>query len=260
MRQKREVNLIRATLSVALLASYCASGCAQKPVEVWEPKPRTEWQHVMTVTGDAPVNDFSVNAAHQTTGLFPANVAVTRVAVEDNDEGGLEPRLNADPRNEFLQWNSTFDNLMAVSEVFPIDQRDLGGGDATPEQILAAFRGLHARLGLVYAVNEISETESEMFGALYETSSLEPVASFHARAVSIELDEDDKDKDDPYNLWKTDSRALVRAKFAEMVHACMRQLIINDQPADVEAPTGWTPSVPVRPVEWPPRQGSGQGR
>lgn len=188
-------------------------------------------------------------------GLFPANMSVTRVSLESDEEQefSTQPRLYADPRNEFLQWNTAFDDQMAVSEVFPIDQRDLGGGEADPNQILAAFRALHARIGLVYAVNELSETESEMFGILYDNDAAEPIAAIHAQAVSVEPPKDENEKGEPTDLWETDSRALVRAKFARQVHACVRELIQKDQPAVVETPTGWTPAGPIRPVEWPPR-------
>ncbi|MCH7596830.1 MAG: hypothetical protein IID35_09760 [Planctomycetes bacterium] len=256
MNADRETKTTLLVLAAVMVIGVSVSGCTHKCVTVWEPKPRTEWRHLVAQPIDPPYNTFRIDASLPTVGLFPANIAVTRVAVESvGDTGEMLPRLFADPRNEFLQWNSTFDDQMAISEVFPIDQRDLGGGPADPEQIVASFRALHARLGLVYAVNELSPNESEMFGALYDTSSLQPIASFHAHATSIKLPHDAKNKADPYHLWKTDSRALVRAKFAKMVHSCVRQLVIDDEPSAVEARTGWLPAGPMRPVEWPPIRG-----
>jgi hypothetical protein len=202
-------------------------------------------------------NEYRVLAPRPTHGLFPANLAVTRVSLETTEDDGesTQPQLFADPRNEFLQWNSALDDQMAVSEVFPIAQRDLGGGEAEPEQILAAFKALDARLALLYAVNELSESETEMFGALFDTTTAEPVAAIHAQAVSVTPPEDDpeREKDDVLDLWETDSRALVRARFEKLVHKCFRELIRGDEPAAVEAPTGWTPAGPTRPAEWPPR-------
>ena len=234
-----------------------SAGCyAEKRAEAWTPKPRVEWG-LITPQPVAPLhNEYRILAPQPTVGLFPANLVVTRVAIEEPKEApaATRPVLLSDPRNEFLQWNTALDDQMAVSEVFPVDQRDLGGGEADTEQILAAFRGLHARLGLIYAVNELSETESEMFGALYDIETAQPVAVLHAQAVSIELPEEEKKKKgDPIYLWQTDSRALVRAKFADLLHRCIRQLIIHDQAELVETPAGWTPAGPIRPVEWPPR-------
>ena len=140
---------------------------------------------------------------------------------------------------------------MAISEVFPIDQRDLGGASAEPEQIVAAWRGLHARVGIVYAVNGLSETGTEMIGALYDVAAAKPIAAMHAQAFSIIPPKGD---DEPADLWETDSRALVRAEFERHVYECLRELISRDVPALLESPDGWTPPGPIRPVEWPPRR------
>jgi hypothetical protein len=240
--------------SIAALAS--SAGCnAPKHEAQWTPKPPVQWSDITTRPVAGLSNEYRILTTQPTMGLFPANMAVTRVSLEADEKQGVtpQPKLYADPRNEFLQWNTTFDDQMAVSEAFPIDQRDLGGGEADPVQILAAFRALHARIGMIYAVNELSETESEMFGALFDNASAEPVAVIHAQAVSVEPPKDEEKKGEPKDLWETDSRALVRAKFAKLTHACVRELIRKDQPAVIEAPTGWTPAGPVRPVEWPPR-------
>ena len=231
-----------------------AVGCAGKKVEVWTPAPTVHWEQVSTQPIHPVYEGYRILVPQPTRGLFPAPMAVTRVAVEPAGEPAQagRPVLLCNPRNEFLQWNSTLDNQMAVSEVFPIVENDLGGGEADPEQILAAFRALHARLGLIYAVNELSPTESEMFGVIYETDSARPIVSLHAQAVSVEPPEGVKG-DEPVDLWETDSRALVRAEFDALVHTAIRRLILNDEPAPVETPTGWTPTGPTRPVEWPPR-------
>lgn len=242
-------------LTLCLMISGCSAPKKEEPV--WTPKPHVEWSQIAASPAAEVRNGYRVTTGGRTKGLFPANMGVTRVSLEpaDEDREASGPHLYADPRNEFLQWNTAFDDQMAVSEVFPIAQRDLGGRDADPQQILAAFRGLHARLGLLYAVNELGESETEMFGALYDTQTAEPVAVIHAQAVSVEPSGDAEEKKDksPPDLWKTDSRALVRSRFAKLVHGCIRELISNDEPALVEAPTGWTPAGPIRPVEWPPR-------
>jgi hypothetical protein len=160
--------------------------------------------------------------------------------------------LLTDPRNELLQWNRVLDDQMAVSEVFPVVDRDLGGGEADPEQVLAAFKALDARLGLIYALNELSRDEVEMFGILYDTQSSQALASLHAIEHSKVPPEGGPDEE-AVDLWETDARALVRAEFKQLVHRCMRELILSDEPDVVEPPQGWTPAGPTRPVEWPPR-------
>lgn len=240
---------------IALMVSSLAAGaggCAQtKTVEpCWTARPVVTWSRVVGDRVPAVRNGYKIVSAQPTVGLFPANLAVTRVAIAEDEDRAGEPMLFADPRNEFLQWNRAFDDQMAISEVFPIDQRDLGGGVAEPAQILAAFRGLHARLGLVYAVNELSPSDSEMLGAIYDTHSGTPVAVMHAQAQSVVIDEESVEQADP---WQTDSRALVRKKFEKLTYSALHSLIVSDQPARSEPPAGWIPAGPIKPVEWPPR-------
>lgn len=246
--------IARGVLATVIL-SILSSGCAKKEeVEIWTPQPRVHWEHV-SLDPARPVSEgYRVLIPQPTRGFFPASMAVTRLAVEITDEQvqATRPYLLTDPRNEFLQWNRSLDDLMAISEVFPVVKRDLGGGEADPRQILAACRALHARFGLIYAVNELSETEAEMFGVLYNAASEEPVASIHARAVSVPpLPEEECDQ--PPDPWETDARALVRESFERRLQACVRELILQDTHETIEAPEGWTPAGPIRPVEWPPR-------
>ena len=195
---------------------------------------------------------YELAKTEATKGLFPASIGVTRVAYfEDTTHGGIPKLLLLrDPRNEFLRWNAAFDDQIPISEVFPIDQRDLAGGEAYPGLVLQVFRTLHAQIGFVYAVNELSEDETEMIGALYDVASGEPLASVHAQAVSMPPPDDNRN---PMDVWEMDSRALVRAAFAGHVYQCLRTLIARDQPAAQESPEGWIPEGPTWPVDWPPK-------
>lgn len=243
----------RVTQAVSLVLLTCGIvGCAQKKTvqPCWVARPAVPWTRLVDDRVPAVHDGYQIVAAQPTVGLFPANLAVTRVAIADDEDRTGDPMLFADPRNEFLQWNRAFDDQMAISEVFPIDQRDLGGGAAEPEQILAAFRGLHARLGLIYAVNELTPCDSEMFGAIYDTAKSEPIAIVHARAQSLSTNAGSDSAETP---WKTDSRALVRKKFEKLAYAAIHSLIVNDQPLRSDPPAGWIPAGPIKPVEWPPR-------
>lgn len=245
---------LRGTLPVLLVVAGLMTSCSaskKKSVEpCWTPRPQVSWDRIADAAITLPYDGYEMVMTGPTTGLFPANLAVTRVAISETEEQAGEPVLFADPRNEFLQWNRAFDDQMAISEVFPIDQRDLGGGTADPEQILAAFRALHARVGLIYAVNETSPSESEMFGALYDTQAVTMLAVIHARAQSVIVPDEEK----PPTLWETDSRALVRKKFEKYAYDALYSLIRQDQPIRTDPPEGWIPAGPIRPVEWPPRR------
>lgn len=249
-------NTLRRVLSLLSVAILATTGCAskKKDVEVWTQKPLVAWMHVATSQNPIAESGYILIATGPTVGLFPANLGVTRVAIDITDEVQAVPHLTADPRNEFLRWNYAFDDLMAISDVFPISQRDLGGGEANPEQIISAFRALDAKLALIYGMNELAENESEMIGTLYNVRTSEPIASLRAHAVSLEVPEDAEDQDDPYLLWSTDSRAIVRDQFAEALHGCMRELILKDQAPALEDKSGWIPAGPIRPVVWPPQK------
>lgn len=232
-------------------------GCAQpRVVEVWQPKPMVHWQDLSNGP-ILPVRDeFRIMPGKPLGGLFPASLAVTRVSIEvtGDPDRPFAPRLTSNPRNEFLQWNSALDDQFAVGEVFPVSGKDLGGGAAEPHQILAAFNALHARLGLVYAVNELSETETEMLGVLYDAENEIALAVLHSHSASVVPPEVIDASEWPIDMWETDSRALVRAKFESILHGCIYELIQRDGPATVITPVGWKPTAPVRPVVWPPRR------
>ena len=106
---------------------------------------------------------------------------------------------------------------------------------------------------MVYAVNEPRENETEIFAVLYDTELAQPIAALHKSAVSI--------PENPHktpDLWTTDSHALARAGFEQLLHACIRELILNDRPAAQALPAGWKSSEQIRSVEWPPRRRHGQ--
>lgn len=238
------------------------TGCASsRKVVAWTPAPFVHWQNVSPLPVGPLENSYRIVTDEPTQGLFPANIAVTRVGLEpvDAEPGKLVPVVYKDPRNEFLQWNSSFDDQMAISEVFPIDEFDLGGGLAKPDQVVAAFHGLHANLGLIYAMNELAPDQTEIIAALYDVEKARPIAYLQASAKSIPPPVDrsecrraaDKCHAD---LWRTDSKSRVRKKFEEILYACVYDLIQNDQPELIDVPKGWKRVFPERSSAWPPPQ------
>jgi len=230
------------------------AGCSKPKENPWMPRPRVDWADLSIHAISYDENSYRILNKQTTKGLFPAAIAVTRVAVTDPPTNipGMQTKLVRDPRNEFLQWNQAFDDQMAISEVFPLAQRDLGGAETTPQQITRAITALHARIGFVYAVNELSASETEMIGTVLDTKENRILATLHAYAVSIPVDKDDPEAKNP-DLWKVDSRGIVRLRFAKLAHACIREMILRDEPAEVETSSGWKPLPPTVPPVWPPR-------
>lgn len=254
MNRERPIGFVRALATGGLGAVVLITACAEKHVAVWTPSPQVAWKDITAESIQSLDNEYRILVPEPTKGLFPSSIAVMRVSARPTGTHTTAGRLFLlrDPPNEFLQWNSAFDDQMAVSEVFPLAQRDLAGADATPEHLMAVNRALHAGIGLVYSFNARSENESEMIGLLYSTAEGTPIAAFHAQASSIVVPEEEHDERS-VDLWKTDSDPLVRAKFQQIVYDCLRHLIMHDVPAEVASPDGWTPVGPIMPVEWPPR-------
>ena len=219
-------------LSTVLVASVVTVGCAADRSTKWTPPP-VRWSDISPGDIGTVEQGYRLLLSERTEGLFPVSLGVTRFAFVPTDGVvPFGPKLVADPQNEFLQWNYAFDDQMAVSEVFPVVQQNLGGASASPDQILRSVHALNGGIGLIYAVNDLSETETEMLGVLYDTAMTTPLASIHARSITIRPEEADEaaDKGD---MWKMDSRALVRQTFQRYVHACVRELILQDHPAAV---------------------------
>lgn len=241
---------VLASALMALTAAGCACG-GEKNAPEWSPRPQVGWYFVST-TPVAPLsNEYRIVAPRPTKGLFPGNIAVTRVGLRRSGDGEqVRAVLTKDPLNEFLMWNRAFDDQFAISEAFPVDPIDLGGGRATPDQILRAFKALDAEVGLVYAVNEIAADETEMLGTLYDVQAGAPIAFIHTQALSLPVPEDTPERE--IDLRATDSKAIVRDQFQQLVYGCLRELVLQDEPAEPQAPTGWQPVRADRSAAWPP--------
>ncbi len=91
---------------------------------------------------------------------------------------------------------------------------------------------------------------AELIGGLYDAQAPGVIACIHASAETI-IPEGQEEADP--EQWRLNCRAVVRAKFTGLMHACMRELIERDVPVMVNPPPGWTPLMPVNPTQWPPR-------
>lgn len=242
-------------MSILCMGFVHTSCCCEGDQQIQsESKAPLDWFFVSTEPVVHLYNAYRLEIELPTKGLFPASVAVTRVESEIIDESInlMRPLIFTNPSNEFLKWNSTFDDLMAISEVFPITQFDMGGEDAHVENVLGAFHALDAKLGLIYAVNEFDDLETEIIGSLYDTQNIKPIAHIQAHAVSIIPTEEELKDNSQIDLWDMDSTAIARERFEALVYACIRELIEHDEPSIPDVPPGWKPVGPVRRVKWPP--------
>ncbi len=244
-------------LLLALTSVVGLAGCASKqPVVTWTPQAEVRWSDLVSRPVAPPNSGYRLASRPHDPGMFPASIAVARVAiVDDKDIELLEhPKLIRNPKNEFLQWNTALDDQLAVSELFPIANWDLGGGPVSTAQILASFRALGAQLGLIYAMNRPTADDSELLGVLYDVRTNEPIALLRSEATSTVTNEEAEESKEPIDYWKTDSRALARAEFALHLHDCIRNLIVDDNPVPSAMPASWRSHGRRRTVEWPPTE------
>lgn len=264
--------------------AVCVGGCGaskKKQMEQWVPPPRVEEADVSVDPVPFAENAFIPLDVGRTEGRFPSTLSVSRVAAvesldpclsamheingAESSETGRDSvpdagsaaaldrarRLDipATPLNEFLVWNSAFDDLPAVVESFPVVSRDLLGYDPSAERVLQAAGDLGATLSLVYAVNIPAPHEYEMFGILYETATARPLAAIHTHQISLPAPEDRQRAENNVDAWSYEARALARCRFVKLVHDGLRDMIARDEPKQVEVPEGWIRKTP--PIAYP---------
>ncbi|RJP41947.1 MAG: hypothetical protein C4547_01220 [Phycisphaerales bacterium] len=241
----------RPPYSLALAAlGWVLAGCAPKEEPVWVQPPQVLWLDLATAHVPAVDNGYLILESGPSEGRFPCSLAVSRVAVEDGPS--RRRYVPVTPRNEFLTWNSAFDDQWPIAEVFPIAERALGGDRVTSARLVAMSDVFGAGLGLLYGFNELTETQCEMIGVLHDARAGEAIAVIHASAESIPRPEDDE-TDNNVDAWEYEARALVRDRFERLLVDCIRELIARDQPLKSSVPEGWIPQQPVYPPGWPRR-------
>ena len=243
------------TLAVGLVAlGTTVCGCAPKPVDIWRQPAQVRWDDVAGMNVPPVYDGYAVLDQQKSQGRFPCAVAVSRVAIAwDQHTGQRQRMVPVTPHNEFLIWNSAFDDLWQISEVFPIAQRALGGAPVEPKLLVDVAHKFHGQLSLIYGFNVVSPQRTEMLGVLHESASGEPVAVIHASAESVIRPDKQAKVKNNLDAWRYDARALTRARFETLMVDCMRELIARDTPSKIDVPEGWTPVRPNFPILWPPQ-------
>jgi hypothetical protein len=252
-----------ACLACTVVACLLAAGCSQTDEPAFEPtSPVVRWADLVSSEVALPEDGFTLLVTQPTKGLFPASLGVARLAAvtPESAESGepLTSRiiLAEEPAHDFLRWNSAFDDVRPVREVFPISWIALNGREVTAANVVDACRAMTGRMCLVYCQTDVSVSESEARGVMYEAVTGRPLATIHARGVYVapESDEaapedgDDASRDGP----PLTPRLVSEDRFEALVRACMLQLAANDQPQPPAPEEGWVPEGPLAPPVWPP--------
>ncbi|MBN1514903.1 MAG: hypothetical protein JXB13_23025 [Phycisphaerae bacterium] len=249
--------VILAGLSLALL------GCEKRKELPFMPTaPVVLWRDLSGRQANLPQDTFTLLVDEPTEGLFPASLAVARLA--GVQPAGAGPRFAADhglvlstaPAHELLRWNAAFDDVRLVSEVFPLSQMSLNGRSACVSTLMESAAAMTGRICLVYSITDLTPSESEIKGVLYRVSTQQPVAAVHARGAYYPPPDDEDDEDTRDNFQKLleprSARLVAEARFLSLTRACLLALRDNDRPAKPEIEEGWVPQGPLAPPIWPP--------
>ncbi len=238
---------IRVLMAAVLLSVV---GCSQHNDEVFAPPPEPAgWSDLSAGAPIASQDGFRLLNPQSTEGLFPASIAVARLAQSD---GQLV--LAMKPEVDFLAWNSVFDDYRGISEVFPMNVKDLDGGAVSAENLLTAAKALEAGMLLLYTESRTQFDRCSMSGVLYDVRSRTALASIHATSlISDPVAPEDRlaRTASATTLEDRDPRLVAVGTFEAYVRNCLRGLMDKDRSKNVGPVEGWIPAYPVEPLIWP---------
>ncbi len=250
-------------ISVAAgLISMGVVGCSQRNNDAYAPPAEPAgWSDLSpgaTVTSD---EGYRMLVPQATEGLFPASLAVARMAQSPYNNDQLV--LAMKPEVDFLAWNSVFDDFRSVSEVFPLNDKDLDGGAVSAENLLTASEALEAGLLLLYTESQTQVDRYSLSGVLYDVRSRKALAAIHANSLISDpvMPDDRVARTASATHQDRDPRLAAVGAFESHVRDCLRRLMTKDKSKNVGPVEGWIPSYPVEPLIWPPSyQGSHRNR
>ncbi len=194
-----------------------------------------------------------------TEGLFPASIAVARMGQSPYNNGQLT--LEMKPEVDFLAWNSVFDDFRSVSEVFPLNDKDLDGGEVSADNLLSAADALEAGLLLLYTESRTQFDRCSLSGVLYDVRSRKALAAIHANSLITDPVMPDDRVAKTASMEESDPRLVAIGSFESHVRDCLRRLMTKDKSKNVGPIEGWIPAYPVEPLIWPSTyQGTNRNR
>ncbi|MCH7526760.1 MAG: hypothetical protein IID39_04930 [Planctomycetes bacterium] len=249
--------------AVRLLTGACGlvvalTGCAhtEKEPTFQQRWPSVGWSLVSKTDFLGLHNDYVLLTSTGTVGLFPCSLAVARITkpVETGSNRAAVVELAMTPANEMIDWMKLFDDCWLISNTFPVTYPDLEAPEVETEQLVERARLVGAGLCLIYGVSEDDSSETEIYGALYDTRDGKLIAAAHAQ---VRLDGSTDTEAPPgrheNDLRHIDPRVIVQERFRRLVADCVSGLISDDYPlAQRPPPGGWTHEQPVEPVMWRP--------
>jgi len=229
---------VRCTLIVVALTVLVGwPGCADdRHVVCYEPPVSLE-----DLAPGLPVgqNQFQLLADESTVGRFACALAIGKYVPPVPDDGGPLRFVALTPAEQ-AWWTEQMRGVTAIRELVflrPISARPDGQSVAA---LCAAAARLQASLVLLYAPGGLGPNSAEVVGVLYEAATRKPLATFHtALAIPDEEGRQQNPSGLPGDHREDDARYQAQRQFERQVLACLRELIVRDQPPATTQPHKW---------------------
>ena len=212
----------------ALAAIAGTNGCDKK-VKAFDARPVLTLADLGTAAESESENSFVLSEPGFEAGRFPVRIAVVRVTVGDTSCQPDSPRLVFVPIEgiDCPPWDHLIIDLPAVTEMFFLQAAAFPQKEISIAEITEAAARLGAGLCLIYAESDLQGGAAQVIGVITDAQSNSVVSTLTARheprLSGYEVDRplhrpegDDRHKD---------SRYLAGAKFRELVHDCLLELI-----------------------------------
>jgi hypothetical protein len=239
-------------LAVGLIAVSVA-GCAQNRRDAYaQPTEPAGWSDLSPSASVTSDEGYRLLVPQDTEGVFPASIAIARIAQDPYNGGQLVMAMK--PEVDFLAWNSVFDDYRGVSEVFPLNDKDLDGGEVSAENLMTASKALEAGLLLLYTESQTQFDRCSLSGVLYDVRSRQALAAIHANSlISDPVSPNDRvaRTASTGNCEERDPRLVAVGAFESHVRDCLRRLMTKDKSKNVGPIEGWIPTYTVEPLIWP---------
>lgn len=227
------LRIVGPTLALTLA---CLAGCAKAPQVVYEPPVSMD---DLAPGLSAPDNNYALLGDMQTSGRFACPLAIAKFASRDHDDGPQIDLVAARPREQ-AYWTEQLRGIAAVREVIflsPLTTRPNGSG---VPNLCATARRLGAPLLLVYAPNGLGPNSAQVFGVLWDTAAVQPLATLHASSQILDDDgQEESPNDERGDHRDQDARYQAQRSFEHHLFACLRELIERDTPAPTTQPHRW---------------------
>ncbi len=119
-----------------------------------------------------------------TVGRFPAGICVVRVeALQSGVDRQRDLRISRLPAQHAVYWNLLFDDLPSIREVVFLGNPGLDPrGYRWPELLKSAARH-ECGLCILYAEQEVTDADAELYGVLWDTNTMQALASFRIPVI-----------------------------------------------------------------------------